>query len=402
MRHFCKNQYWRRMWIIQEVVLAVKATIYCCSYEVDWQCFTQLVSDAQVVVRYGYLPYHNGDAKEFLKSPAAVVARTKSEWSGGLLPLITLLPTFRHHEATDFRDKVYALRGLSVEISRIPVDYCISPEELLKQVVFEVCNSWPPDSRWTTASIKEFITTMGVMLEADHSNIDIKAVQLQRDNDLCRWPTYIEHPMFDRSKSETQPHVLTSIERNPLKLGQLWDFITTLLHRLTRLQPDILLNFYKPSIASFKLVARRPATKEALMLWREGLDVAVRPPNSKQSRSSQIISAAITSQQVHAPTRSNGQSWSVASSTLFHPSVTGPSFGLFVALHLHPSRTSGRYPTVSTHIQLTAIPRTSHVHSAAASMPYTPGTSWHSSPRPTSGQLRDVFKKPFSGRSCLR
>lgn len=101
----CENPYWRRMWIIQEVVLTRTATIYYGSRDANWGAFGYLISDAQDVVRQDKTR-HTPHLLAFLASPATVVAGTKMNWGSKPQPWLTLLRVFQKQEATEVRDKV--------------------------------------------------------------------------------------------------------------------------------------------------------------------------------------------------------------------------------------------------------------------------------------------------------
>jgi hypothetical protein len=130
----CENPYWHRMWIIQEIVLARKAFICYGSKKVSWGVLVCLLFDAATLKQRspeGDIPHLSA----FLASPAAAIAKVRQDWTGKPQPLFSLLRNFYRHEATELRDKVYALHGLALEAENLHVDYHITPEELFKQVI---------------------------------------------------------------------------------------------------------------------------------------------------------------------------------------------------------------------------------------------------------------------------
>lgn len=130
----CQRNYWRRIWIVQEVMLAKKAEIFCGSMYVAWYKLEELVNDLHRIfdrglahTRSAYLRCAHG----VLSSPAIVIAKAISTQSGRKQSLVTLLELYRDQEATDIRDKVYALHGLAEDSEDLLVDYRTSPRDLL-------------------------------------------------------------------------------------------------------------------------------------------------------------------------------------------------------------------------------------------------------------------------------
>lgn len=134
----CQRNYWRRIWIVQEVMLARKSTIFCGSMHVSWNKLEGLINDLHRIFEMGlahtrsaYLRYAYG----VLASPATVIAKAISTRNGRKQSLVTLLEVYRDHEATDIRDKVYALHGLAEDSEDLPIDYRTSPKDLLTMLL---------------------------------------------------------------------------------------------------------------------------------------------------------------------------------------------------------------------------------------------------------------------------
>jgi len=136
----CERNYWKRIWIVQEIMLAKEATIYCGSKDVSWQKLEELVNKLQAISDRGR-EKHTLCVSSILASPAIVIARAKSEWDGNPQPLRTLLQLYHDHEATDIRDKIYALHGLAEDSLDIVIDYHKSTKDLLVEVLYHVCAS---------------------------------------------------------------------------------------------------------------------------------------------------------------------------------------------------------------------------------------------------------------------
>ncbi|PNP39143.1 hypothetical protein TGAMA5MH_08995 [Trichoderma gamsii] len=171
---FCEMNYWRRMWIIQEIMFAKQVTIYCGSKHIGWNAFEQLVKHLQAISDIGR-EHQTPCASLILASPAIVIAKAKAAWGGNLQPLTTLLQLYRDHEATNILDKVYALHGLAKDSSDIAVDYGITADELLVKVLHHAyCTLGSrTDMKEATRSLVRFGEVMAGILNVDCSAKEI-------------------------------------------------------------------------------------------------------------------------------------------------------------------------------------------------------------------------------------
>ncbi|KAJ4292436.1 protein phosphatase regulator [Kalmusia sp. IMI 367209] len=171
----CERNYWRRIWIVQEIMLAKEATIYCGSKNISWHIFEQLVNDLQAISDRGR-EKHTLCVSSILASPAIAIAKAKLEWGANLQPLATLLQLYHDHEATDIRDKVYALHGLAKDSSAIVIDYHKSSKDLLVEVLYNACASRgsSTDRKCATKELVRFGNLVGEMLRVHCSEDEIK------------------------------------------------------------------------------------------------------------------------------------------------------------------------------------------------------------------------------------
>jgi hypothetical protein len=147
--------YWRRIWIVQEVLLAQKATILCGSKQVHWAKLSHLITSLQANSNRGR-SFHTFNVLRILDTPAAVIVRAKSNWDGSPQPLTKLLKLYHRQQSTDIRDKVYALHGLASDSDGIAVDYTIDPKDLLVEVIYHACL----DASQSKNEIRHFATMM--------------------------------------------------------------------------------------------------------------------------------------------------------------------------------------------------------------------------------------------------
>ncbi|WAO96241.1 Hypothetical protein NCS54_01390900 [Fusarium falciforme] len=112
------QSWWRRIWVVQETVVARKATIYYSRFSAPWSMFsdaaieydrTHLLGNVNSV--YPYL--HDGQPLMHFSRIVTEIETTRRLWLN-IQPtsLLPLLRKFRARQATDQRDKVFALLGL--------------------------------------------------------------------------------------------------------------------------------------------------------------------------------------------------------------------------------------------------------------------------------------------------
>lgn len=124
-RDLFSRPYFKRGWVIQELILAKKATAVVGEHQVD---FEDLVVAHELFSTWSKsqdMPWLAGDwVADFLhgrdellrrSSSGDVITRTKS--------LAKLVLRFRGFQVTDPRDRIYALRSIAIDCERVAVDY---------------------------------------------------------------------------------------------------------------------------------------------------------------------------------------------------------------------------------------------------------------------------------------
>jgi hypothetical protein len=159
----CERDYWKRIWIVQEILLAKKATILCGDKQTNWTKLLHLISDVQAISDRGRAA-HTVGVSRVLESPAAVIVQAKSQWNGSRQPLTKLLELYRHQQSTDIRDKVYALHGLAHDSATIAVNYALEPHALLIEVIYHACST-PPFPKQSKHDMLRFATMMCQVLK---------------------------------------------------------------------------------------------------------------------------------------------------------------------------------------------------------------------------------------------
>ncbi|KAJ9149338.1 hypothetical protein NKR23_g4229 [Pleurostoma richardsiae] len=117
-----EQPWWRRIWVVQEISAAAKAVVRCGNLEVDWDDF-QAVAGWVLKTGVKRFPYHLGLIAQ--RALSMVVLK------GRKVVLPSAMLAYENQEATDARDKVFALTGFLRERSGIEVDYSLPVEDVL-------------------------------------------------------------------------------------------------------------------------------------------------------------------------------------------------------------------------------------------------------------------------------
>ena len=137
----CGQEYWSRLWIIQEVVLAKNILIVCGGrplsvWRLGWSQFSQALHSLDL------LQSRQIEAVPWIcTSLAARLERQRRAPLGTVLSSDLLYDLFIVHKdagCTDIRDKVFGLHSLTKTCCKTgtPVDYSISPHMLYGQLLF--------------------------------------------------------------------------------------------------------------------------------------------------------------------------------------------------------------------------------------------------------------------------
>ncbi|KAL2277951.1 hypothetical protein FJTKL_15079 [Diaporthe vaccinii] len=137
IRDLCQRPYWRRMWVIQEIIHATRLTVWCGSQRVDWPVLDRLYLTIKTIDEENRLAYHEF-VTDVLRSPAFVMVWQRAHWRHPETPtpkLQTLIETFQGWECTDLRDKVYALVSMADQETAVLPDYSRSARQIYHDVL---------------------------------------------------------------------------------------------------------------------------------------------------------------------------------------------------------------------------------------------------------------------------
>lgn len=141
VKKLCEMGYWKRLWIIQEVVLAPQIVLLCGKDMLFWDEFMKILYELSLgfaessFTNRGGLPVMDSFEETI---PSQLERRRKVEkLQAGTIasPLLENFFTFKDAACKDSRDKLFGLYSLSMECCRehTPVDYF--------KTAFDLCNS---------------------------------------------------------------------------------------------------------------------------------------------------------------------------------------------------------------------------------------------------------------------
>ncbi|KAF2676978.1 HET-domain-containing protein [Lentithecium fluviatile CBS 122367] len=141
LRDLCERPYWRRMWVIQEIVHAKKIAVWCGPQSFTWDFVESLYLKLKGLQDTHWFPHHEF-AIQVLQSSAAVMVWQRAHCRHPETPipsLRTLIEVFRHWQCAEIRDKVFALVSMASPDTTILPDYAQSARD----VYFAVCEKHP-------------------------------------------------------------------------------------------------------------------------------------------------------------------------------------------------------------------------------------------------------------------
>lgn len=152
--NFLNRDYWRRVWIIQEIILAPHIIIQCGAERLAWVELEIFFSRFNQPNSPRYTP---GAVSDMLASAAFRVYLGRMDWpalrrNSGVDVLLSLLALYHDQECSDARDGVYGYLGLleSVEADGdwpvITVDYSLPASTIFTQCYQTVQAVYGPDN----------------------------------------------------------------------------------------------------------------------------------------------------------------------------------------------------------------------------------------------------------------
>jgi hypothetical protein len=139
----CERNYWRRIWIVQEVIHARNLTVCCGQKTFPWQALENIYHNLKAIESKGYQRHHNF-AAQVLDSVACTMVWQRAHWRHPDTPtptMMQLVRVFRDWRSTDIRDKVNALNGLAAPCTSIVIEYNSSVQQVF-DAVRDAAHEW--------------------------------------------------------------------------------------------------------------------------------------------------------------------------------------------------------------------------------------------------------------------
>jgi hypothetical protein len=145
LRDLASRQWFRRIWITQELALASEVTMICGHRSISWDIF--IFGFAMTFIDGGSASGGWDEDQNFIGALVQIrewIHRPASVHYQHPVTLLDLLHDCRIFEATDPRDKVYGLLGIAPpdsEAISVEVDYCKSVEEVYEDLARVILSS---------------------------------------------------------------------------------------------------------------------------------------------------------------------------------------------------------------------------------------------------------------------
>lgn len=114
---FCTRDYWSRLWIIQELVVASRITLHCGKWSCPWILFTlffQRVEIYDLLNKTRRRAYHSEPMPVLQSVPRMLMRERDYLQSNSLRPLLLLCIQYGTSKCEDRRDKVFGLQALTL------------------------------------------------------------------------------------------------------------------------------------------------------------------------------------------------------------------------------------------------------------------------------------------------
>lgn len=134
-------KWWKRVWVIQEVVIATRIMILYGSMIAPWEMFVQAANRVLGNSQMQISSLAVNDTKVLLEFSRRILSieSIRARWqSPEQITLLQLLRQFSGREATDPRDKVYALLGLAKDKPSVEPNYAASERDVFVGTALDI------------------------------------------------------------------------------------------------------------------------------------------------------------------------------------------------------------------------------------------------------------------------
>ena len=130
LNRFFRDPYWRRLWIVQEIMLARYIRLMCGETLLTWDELRRFCSSG--------IKRHTGVVRQIV--PPQVVWLAEHALSARTYNFTSPLRTFCSNECHDARDKVYGLQGMLDKNARMEIEYEKTLQMVFRDVVISIIN----------------------------------------------------------------------------------------------------------------------------------------------------------------------------------------------------------------------------------------------------------------------
>lgn len=137
LRFLTRCKWWSRVWVVQEIVVPGKVTVYYGSMVAPWEMFVKAAS-SWTSLAPSPLPYELRCVLDTFARRILDIEHWRQRWRlGDRSDLLSLLRKFRGLQATEPQDSVYALLGLVDNQSIVP-DYSLSAFRVFQNTTLQI------------------------------------------------------------------------------------------------------------------------------------------------------------------------------------------------------------------------------------------------------------------------
>ncbi|OBT60746.1 hypothetical protein VE03_10875 [Pseudogymnoascus sp. 23342-1-I1] len=143
-RLFLSFPLWSRVWVMQELACAPRITLVVGRQMLDWEMLVAFLGDAQYAdafhMEWGHRSVGSLAGTTFSRIKTIQNQRARTQ-EGHIERMLDVLARFKGCEATDPRDKIYGLLGLTTQAKELVVDYRKSVAEVYTDVAILEINA---------------------------------------------------------------------------------------------------------------------------------------------------------------------------------------------------------------------------------------------------------------------
>lgn len=128
-----QRDYWKRVWIVQEICLARQVVFVCGNTQIPWNYITELRKRRM----HCWLQYLSQGERDFMRSLLSRIDHVRETHQKKGCRLWTLFESFKESQCQEIHDRVYGFLGLASDCGNedIPIDYSRSVSQVYQDVV---------------------------------------------------------------------------------------------------------------------------------------------------------------------------------------------------------------------------------------------------------------------------